>query len=88
MLFHDRTDALDKLHLDAHAEDWRHDVREEDGGIDAVAAHRLQRHLRAQLSRARDLEEAVALPQRPVFRQRSTRLPHEPHGRPLNRLAP
>ena len=83
-----RPDARDELHLDAHAEDGRHDVGEEDGGVDAVPAHRLQRHLRAELRRPRDLEEAVLLSQRAVLGQRAPRLPHEPDRRALGRLAP
>ena len=83
-----RPDALDELDVDAHAEDGRHDVGEEDGRVDAVPAHRLQRHLRAELRRSRDLEEAVLLPQRAVLGQRAARLAHEPDRRPLGRLAP
>jgi hypothetical protein len=66
-LLHHRPDTLDELHLDPHSEDGRHDVREEDRGVDAVPAHRLQRHLGAKLGRPRDLEEAVPLSQRPVL---------------------
>ena len=51
-------------------------------------AHRLQRHLGAELGRAADLEEVVALAQRAVLGQRATCLAHEPHGRPLDGLAP
>ena len=54
---HDRADPLDELDPDPHGENGRHDVRKEDGGIDAVASHRLQRHLGAQLRRSGDLEE-------------------------------
>ena len=61
-LLDDRPDALDELHVDAHAEDRGHDVGEEDGRVDAVPAHGLQRHLRAELRRPGDLEEAVPSP--------------------------
>ncbi len=87
-LFHHRPDALDELHVDAHPEDGRHDVGEEDGGVDAVPAHRLQRHLRAELGGSGNLEEAVLLSQRAVLGQRAAGLPHEPDRRPLGRLAP
>ena len=66
----------------------RHDVGEEHRRIDAVPAHGLQRHLRAQLRRARDLEERVPLADRAVLGQRAPGLAHEPHGRALDRLAP
>ena len=59
-LVDDRADALDELDVDPHPEDGRHDVREQDGRVDAVPAHRLQRHLGAELGRARELEEASA----------------------------
>ena len=71
----DRPDALDELHVDAHAEDGRHDVGEEDGRVDAVPANRLQRHLRAQVRRPGDLEEAVPFP-----RARGTREASGPPG--------
>ena len=57
----DRPDVLDQLDLDPHAENRKHDVGEHHRRIDAMSPHRLQRHLRAELRLARDLEEAVAL---------------------------
>ena len=60
MLDH-RPDAFDELHVEAHGQHRRHDVREEDGGIDAVSLHRLERHLGAELRRSGQLEEAVTL---------------------------
>ena len=83
----DGADALDEIDGDSHAEDRGHDVGEEDGRIDAVPPHRLKRHLRTQLRRACQLEEAVALAQRAVLGQRAPGLPHEPHGRAFDRLA-
>ena len=56
--------------------------------VDAVAPHRLQRHLGAELGLVRDLEERVALADRAVLRQRAARLAHEPDGRALDALAP
>jgi hypothetical protein len=87
-LVDDRADALDQAQVDAHRENGRHDVGEEDGGVDVVAADRLERHLRAELGCAGELEERVALAQRPVFRQRPARLAHEPDRRALDRFAP
>ena len=54
---HDRPDVLDQLDLDAHAEDREHDVGEHHRRVDAVAPHRLQRHLGAELRLPGDLEE-------------------------------
>ena len=53
-----------------------------------VPPHRLERHLGGQLRRLVDLEERVPLADLAVLRQRPARLPHEPHGRPLDWLAP
>ena len=47
-----------------------------------------KRHLRAELRRPGDLEEAVALADRAVLRQRAPGLSHEPDRRALDRLAP
>ena len=84
----DRADALDELDVDAHADDREHDVREEDGAVDPVAPHRLQRHLRAELGLPADLEEIVALADLAVLRQRASGLAHEPDRRALDVLAP
>ena len=53
-----------------------------------MAADRLQRHLGAKLGLAADVEEAVAFADLAVFGKRAAGLPHEPDGRPLDRLAP
>ena len=82
-----RAHAFDELDVEAHGQHRRHDVREENGGIDAVTLHRLERHLRAELRRSGQLEEAVTLSQRPVLGKRTPRLAHEPHRRALDRLA-
>ena len=82
-----RADALDELHVQPHAQDGRHDVGEHDGGVDAVAADRLQRHLGAELWRARDLPERVPLADHAVLGERPARLAHEPHRCALDRLA-
>ena len=64
-----RADVLDELDLDAHPEQRQHDVREHHGRVDVVAAHRLERHLGAELRLVADLEERVRLPDLAVFRQ-------------------
>ena len=81
-------DALDEVDVEAHREHRGHDVGEHDGRVDAVPANRLQRHLGRQLGGAVDVEEGVPLADRAVLGQRAPRLAHEPHRRPLDRLAP
>ena len=82
-----RPDPLHELDADPHAENGGHDVREEHRRVDAVPAHRLQRHLGAELGRLGDLEERVALAERAVLGQRAPGLAHEPHRRALDLLA-
>jgi len=82
----DRADVLDKIDVDPHADHRQHDVREHHGRVDVVAAHRLQRHLGAELRLVADLEERVRLPNLAVLRQRPARLAHEPDRRAINRL--
>src|SRR5438128_6510813 len=84
----DRADVLDELDVDTHADNGEHDVREHHGRVDAVRLHRLQRHLRAQLRPAHDVEQPVSLPHLAVLRQRASGLAHEPDRRALDRLAP
>ena len=52
-----------------------------------MTPHGLQRHLGAQLRVVDDVEQAVALAQLAVLRQRPAGLAHEPHRRVLDRLA-
>ena len=77
----DRPDALLDPHPDTRQAQRHHDVGEEDGGVDAVAPHRLQRHLRRQRRIQAGIQHrhAGARPQRAVLRQRTSRLTHEPH---------
>ena len=53
-----------------------------------MPAHRLQRHLGAELRLGDDVEEPVALAELAVLGQRAAGLPHEPHGGVLDGLAP
>ena len=68
--------------VDVHTDrlERRHDVREQDRGIDAVTAHRLQRDLGGELRRVRDLQQRRALADGAILRQRTPRLAHEPDG--------
>ena len=84
----DRPDVLDQLDLDAHPEHREHDVGEHHRRVHVVPPNRLQRHLRAELRLARDLEQPVLLAQLAVLRQRAPGLAHEPDGRALYGLPP
>ena len=71
------------LEGDCAAECVRHDqdVGEQDCGIEAEAADRLQRDFRCKLGREAQIEEAPRpLAQRAIFRQVTPGLAHEPHG--------
>ena len=82
----DRPDAFDEVDVEAHADDRGHDVGEHHGRVDAVPAHRLQRHLGAQFGRPGNLPEAVSLAELAVLGQRAPGLAHEPDRRPLDVL--
>ena len=58
------------------------DVAEEDGGVDVVAAHRLEGDLRGRGGIVDGVEDAALAAQRPVLGQRAAGLAHEPHGHP------
>ena len=58
----------------------KQDVREEDKGVHAQMQGK-QRHLGGQVGLAHEFQQAVALPQRPVFGHVTPGLPHEPHRR-------
>ena len=72
------------------AERVRHDqnIGEQDRGIEAEAADRLQRDFRCKLGREAQIEKAPrALAQRAIFRQIAPGLAHEPHRRRRLRAA-
>ena len=75
----DRADAGLDVEVDADGLERQHDVGEEDGRVDAVAAHRLQGDLDDQLGVHAGLEHADALAELEVLGQRAARLAHEPH---------
>ena len=66
-----------------------HNVGEEDGGVDAVAAHRLEGDLGGPLGTQAEVEHggARAAAQGPVLGQGAPGLAHEPHGRAVGALA-
>ncbi len=71
------------LHVDAGQPQGAHDVGEENRGIHSVAANRLQGRLddKPRIHTSVQHRQATTSAQRSVLRQRSTRLPHKPHGR-------
>ena len=62
----------------------RHDVAEEDRGVEFETPQRLQGHLRRQVRRARQRLEVDLGAQRPVLGQVAPRLTHDP-DRPVRR---
>ena len=80
--------AAARLHLDAETDgvQGHDDVREEDGGVHAVATHRLQRQLGGQGSVADGRQDGAFAPRRPVLGEGPSGLAHEPHGRAGHRL--
>ena len=79
--------ALGELEADAHGFERQQDVGEDDGSVDLVAPHGLDRHLGGDLRRLAHFEEGVLRPDLAVFRQISSCLAHHPYGRAVNGLA-
>ena len=69
-------------HIQTRHSQRHHDVGDEDGGVNPVAPHGLERDLGREVGGQAGLEHAQAgpLPQGPVLRQAPPRLTHEPHG--------
>ncbi len=89
---HHRPDARLDLHVDAREPQRHHDVAEEDGGVDAVPAHGLQRDLARELRLEARVEHVAvgavgAAAQLAVLGQRATGLAHEPDGRHVGAVA-
>ena len=70
--------------VDAEADGVRRhdDVAVHDGGVDAVAAHRLQRDLGRQVGLLDGVEDRALAPHRPVLGQAAPGLAHEPDRGP------
>jgi hypothetical protein len=85
---HDGTDRRLDLELQPRADERRGQIGEQDGGVDRIVLERKRRHLGGGLGVVNDLQEAPPSPDLPVARQRAPGLPHEPHGRPVDGLAP
>ena len=77
--------ALHEVEVEAHPDERREDVREDDRRVEAERVDRQQGHLRRELRRADDLEHRVLLPDRAVRGLVAAGLPEEPDGRPLDR---
>src|SRR5512143_23341 len=81
-----RAFALGEFESYAHWFEGQQDVGEDDGCIDLVTLHRLDRHLRGKLRRLAHFEEGMLCPDRAIFRQVSTRLAHHPYRRAVHGL--
>jgi hypothetical protein len=68
-LFGHRAHARRDVHAEADGVDRGDDVGEEDGGVDAVPAYRLQGDLGRQLGIAEGVEDAAVAPEGPVLGQ-------------------
>jgi len=80
--------ALHERHLLAEGVRHHKDIREHDGRVQAVAAHRLQRDLGRKLRRVAQVEEAAGLgPDLMVLGQVAAGLPHQPNRRRRQHLA-
>ena len=77
-------------HVDAEPDGGHrdHDVGEEDGGVGAVAVHRLPGELGHQLGPGDGVEDAALSPGRPVLGKRPARLAHEPDRHPVDGQPP
>lgn len=76
----DRADAGLDVEVDADGLEGDDDVAEVDGGVDLVAADRLERDLGDQLGPHARLEHGDALAHLQVLGERTPCLPHEPDG--------
>ena len=78
--------ALDEIERDAHRLERQEQVGEQDRRVDVNPADRLQRDLGREIGRTTDVEQRVALAQRPVLAHVPARLSHEPDWRRVDRL--
>ena len=85
---HDGALARLEAHFQAQSAQRREDIGEDDGGVQVERVDGLHGHLAAQLGLLDDLEHPVLLPEFPVLAHVASRLPHEPHRGPIDRLAP
>ena len=69
--------------VDAESDSVRrhHDVAVQHGGVDAIAAHRLQRDLGGQIGLLEGIQDRPLATHCPVLREAAAGLAHEPHGR-------
>ena len=77
----DRPGARGDVDAEADGVGRHDDVAEQDGGVDPVAAHRLERDLGGEVRPLDRVEDAALAAQRPVLRQAAPGLAHEPHRR-------
>ena len=79
-LVQDRSHAGNDVHADAGQLQRNDNVGEEDGRINVMAAHRLQRDLGGQFRAQAGVQHGHAFAHLQVFGQGAAGLPHEPDG--------
>ena len=79
--------ALNKLQRQPHALQRRQDVGKDNGCVQFKSVDGLHGHLTGQFRRFDDFQNVVGFTQFAVFTHIAARLPHEPHGRGVGRLA-
>ena len=82
-----RTFAGTKAHAEPHRERHHEDVGEHDGGVERVAIERFECGARRQLRVLADVPEAVLGAQCAIARKIAPGLAHQPHRRPVERIA-
>ena len=78
--------AAHEIERDAERRERQQQVGEQNRGVDVDAPHRLQRHFRRQFRRPTEIEQRIALAQRPVLAHVAARLAHEPDWSRVDRL--
>ena len=87
-IFDRRPFAADEVEGDAHRLERQQEIGKQNRRIDVDAAYRLHRDGRGQLGRSADVEQGMAAADLAVFGHVAPGLPHEPHRRAIDRLAP
>jgi hypothetical protein len=79
--------ARGELEFEPHRFEQRQEVAEDDRRIDPEPLDRGNHHFGGEPRRLAEFEKPDLRPDLPVFRQIPAGLPHQPDGRPLDRLA-
>ena len=82
-----RAFALHEVELEAHRPERQQQIGEENRGVDVDHVDRLQRDRGGEIRLAADVEQRIALTQRPVLGHVAAGLAHEPDGGGVDRLS-